>query len=272
MSTLTSTIFCRRMLKKRHYTAAYLDYIHELLRPLKEASYGYIPDGTELEVLDIGCGTGKDCREMHAMLAEREDVDFRITGLDHEPEFLEEAQARTSPEVFPHLRFLAGSAEALPYADDSVDYIRMERVVQHLLHPEKVFAEAVRVLRPGTGRLVIIDTDWASCSFSTEDLETEWFLKEQKVVHDLTNGRASRTLSLRVQPPLQARRSIFQAEIREVEWAGFLFGLDRNLQLMAERGRKGGPEFLRRMYALEERGLFQFSWNTVMLEIWKPFS
>ena len=257
------------MLKKRHYTAAYLDYIHELLRPLKEASYGFIPEGEGLEVLDIGCGTGKDCREMHGLLSERGGA-FRITGLDHEPEFLSEAKARTAVGDFPYLRFVAGSAEALPFEDGSVDYIRMERVVQHLLHPEKVFSEAVRVLRPGSGRLVIIDTDWASCSFSTTDLETEWYLKEQKIVHDLTNGRASRNLSELVVPPLRAQRTLFQAEIRDVEWASFLFGLDRNLQMMAERGRKGGPEFLRRMHALEERGLFHFSWNTVMLEIWTP--
>lgn len=60
--------------------------------------------------------------------------------------------------------FRVGSAEALPFDDNSLDSVRLERVFQHLLNPEKVWKEIKRVLKP-KGALVIVETDWKSLSF-----------------------------------------------------------------------------------------------------------
>jgi SAM-dependent methyltransferase len=59
-------------------------------------------------------------------------------------------------------------ADRIPFADDRFDVARAERVLQHCDDPGRVVAEMVRVVRPG-GKLVLIDTDWASVSMSCLD-------------------------------------------------------------------------------------------------------
>jgi SAM-dependent methyltransferase len=87
-------------------------------------------------VLDLGAGTGKLTRA----LVERE-----LDVVAVEP--LAEMRA-TLAAALPGVRALAGTAEAIPLADDSVDAITVAQA-WHWVDPERATAEAARVLRPG---------------------------------------------------------------------------------------------------------------------------
>jgi arsenite methyltransferase len=115
--------------------------------------------------VDIGCGPGHLAVELA--------IDVGPTGmvfaLDPYTAMLEiareEVEARSLGD---RVEVVPGDAMALPMADASVDGIAIVQVLEHLAAPEGALVEAHRVLRPG-GRLVVVDTDWRSCVWRTED-------------------------------------------------------------------------------------------------------
>ncbi|MFO1419883.1 MAG: class I SAM-dependent methyltransferase [Candidatus Competibacteraceae bacterium] len=79
----------------------------------------------------------------------------RYTGLDLTPAMLARAR-RKAAALNLVIQLDAGDARALPYPDAAFDVVVLHLILAVTPHPDRVLAEAGRVLRPG-GRVLILD-------------------------------------------------------------------------------------------------------------------
>lgn len=131
----------------------------KLLHPeVKERYYGcglVIPSLVEgLTVLDLGCGTGRDAFLLSHLVGEK----GKVIGVDMTPEQINFAQSKISyhQEKFQYkksnVEFKQGKIENLKelnIADNSIDLIVSNCVVNLSPNKKKVLEEALRVLKPG---------------------------------------------------------------------------------------------------------------------------
>lgn len=97
--------------------------------------------GDDLDILDVGCGTGSlTCALLESGAARR------VVGVDPVATYVSFAQRRTCD---PRARFEVGAAEALPFRDRTFDAAMGLLILQDLADPRRAVGEMTRVARRG---------------------------------------------------------------------------------------------------------------------------
>lgn len=131
-------------------------------------------------VLDLGCGGGIDV----FLAAKKVGPKGRAIGVDMTPEMIDLARENAAKADAGNVEFRLGEIEHLPVADETVDVIISNCVINLSPEKEQVFKEAYRVLKKG-GRLLVSDmmvkgipdelrrniSGWASCISGAVELE-----------------------------------------------------------------------------------------------------
>jgi SAM-dependent methyltransferase len=113
----------------------HFEKLHHLLRLIDFNGYR---DG---EVLEVGCGAGVD-------LARFARGGAHVTGVDLAPSAIELARTNFGQQRLQgDLR--VGNGEALPFADESFDFVYAHGVVQYTADPARLVKECHRVLKRG---------------------------------------------------------------------------------------------------------------------------
>lgn len=118
---------------------------------------------TDLDVLEFGCGTGKNTEVLASAAA-------TVLGLDISEAMLEEARSRDLPASVALVRIRSGAR--WPTQSSSIDVVTASLVLEHIARLSPVFEEAARVLRAGgwlwTSELHPV-RQWAGSKASFED-------------------------------------------------------------------------------------------------------
>jgi ubiquinone/menaquinone biosynthesis C-methylase UbiE len=136
----------RRLIGPGRYPVEYASW---LLNPLRNliAPPGRIVDRLELaagdRVLEVGCGPGFFSPTVARRLAHG-----HLTLFDAQPPMLEMAAQRLQRLGLSNFTIVAGTAEALPFADATFDVVFMITVLGEVPDRAAALTEAARVLRP----------------------------------------------------------------------------------------------------------------------------
>jgi arsenite methyltransferase len=103
-------------------------------------------------VLDLGSGAGIDV----FLASLKVGPEGKAIGVDMTPQMVNKANALAKDKGYDNVEFRLGEIENLPVADNSVDTIMSNCVINLSPDKSRVFSEAHRVLRP-QGKMVISD-------------------------------------------------------------------------------------------------------------------
>ena len=135
-------------------------------------------------VLDVGSGTGYYSVETARRIGDR----GRLTCLDIQGEMLVETRGRLRAAGVESAEFVQASAERLPFASGSFDYVLLVTVLGEIPDRLQALKEIRRVLRPG-GRLSVSeqlpDPDFITPGALRRQLRASGFVEETTRRHFL---------------------------------------------------------------------------------------
>lgn len=164
---------------------------------IRDDFYGLFgfPDGAGGTLLDAGCGTGIEMRNL-----KRRIPGLRLYGIDISAVALAHAVADSSAE---RSGLYQSALETLPFADGVFDYVSSHEVIEHVEDPTLVLPELRRVLKPG-----------GVCVIATPNGASLWVEHVRQRIARLLGRRGAPVGEDHVRPP-----SFWQ---REFERAGFV--------------------------------------------------
>jgi ubiquinone/menaquinone biosynthesis C-methylase UbiE len=112
-----------------------------------------LPLSPSQSVLDVAAGSGLFGRALAHRVAS-------VTAVDITPEMIDEGRRRAKADGIDNLRFELGSAEALPFADESFDLVMSRYAIHHFADPQTVLREMSRVCKGGG---LVVNVDMVAC-------------------------------------------------------------------------------------------------------------
>jgi ubiquinone/menaquinone biosynthesis C-methylase UbiE len=144
---------------------------------------------TGYRVIDLGCGSGIDT----ILLAEYVGTTGKVIGVDTDNQMVATANKKAKEAgVADRVIHQHCDATSLPYDSNYFDACRTERLFQHVINPEKVLSEMVRITSPG-GWIVAADSDHSTLSIDNSVTDIEWKLRRFRT-DKFKSGYAGRQL------------------------------------------------------------------------------
>jgi ubiquinone/menaquinone biosynthesis C-methylase UbiE len=210
--------------EKGFVSSSYLELISSLLENIKLESYKLMELEEGSRALDVGCGPGIDTLR----LANFTGPSGIVIGVDRDPKMVEEAnRAAEAAGVHTWVEHTEGDAAALPFDVSIFSACRSDRLFQHLPDPlpAKVLSEMMRVTESG-GRIVVLDTDYASISVASPEVSIERRLAHVMPERLVKNGYVARSL-----PRLFSEAGLVDIDVDVFPLVVQSYGLYRELNL-----------------------------------------